>query len=271
MFLLTALLLHDAGYKPNQAKLLPLISIVCMFWCGAVWSQDAPADLRLGSNAPSIHTTFDGRNEQTGRYRVLLKNVSSHAVTGYSLGTSGDSRAGGSFTDSIRGQAAIVPGGILPLNDWGKGSFFVQSVLFDDGSYEGDPKKAVILAARRMGRLIQWEEIKPRIDQIVATDGPDYYKIELIRTELINLAEDPEPAMMDRLKKMYPTVPLRELSAVETMDWLQGGLKSIKRDVTKSVDDYEQRLETHSTNSETITQWWSRIKPFLDPYDPDNK
>ncbi|MGA2967150.1 MAG: hypothetical protein ABSD64_13135 [Terriglobales bacterium] len=267
MFRFLALLLHDAGSKTNRAKLLPLFAVVCLLWCGSVCAQDAPAGLRLGSHAPSIQVIFGGLDQNSGMYRVLLKNLSSHVAT--------DVSAGG-FPVKGQGQGRAVdgpikPGGTITLSmpPSEQNGLLVDAALFDDGSYEGSLKWASFMAATKVGRWTEWEQIKPCVDEIIAMDASDESKLEMIREAVPKLPEDFKLAM-ERLKKTYPALPMTDPFA---LDSLRSALHTAKVSLIATLDD-QKFLDKSPSQTETLAQWWaSNVKNAsrTDPYNSPNK
>jgi hypothetical protein len=232
--------------KTSRVKSTLLSVVVCMFWCAPAWSQDAPAGIRIESEAPSIHVSFGGpQPDHDDWYQVRMQNQSPHIVTEISDGVSA---IGSAWNVSL-----ITPGGAI-LRENNKGNYMLQAVLFDNGSYQGDQKIAAEMAALRVGEMIQWERVKRLVDEIVATNDSDETKLERMRAEVEKLPVTVEPAMIERLKSTYPSLPVIEKFS---RDNLFNGLGDVRHSFIVGVELYQKNPGAHKS----VAAWWANVAP----------
>jgi hypothetical protein len=258
MFRLFAFRLRVLRSSADWLKVLLIPATICVLCCGSAWSQEQPANLQLASEAPSIRIVFDGQAPAVGWYRASLRNESSHVVTDICVGYAPESS---NAVNSFK----IPAGGTFPLMVTAQNAVLLQAVLYDDGSYEGEPKQAAMMAAMRVGKLLLWNQVKPRIDEIVARDASDESKLELIQAEVSSLPENPEPSAVDMLKAAYPKVPLVEPVA---LGWLTSGFTGMKAAWTNAVSAYGNLFAQNPRAHEPLAEWWSRIEKEYDPSAP---
>ncbi|MFI5114505.1 MAG: hypothetical protein ACHP7J_05110 [Terriglobales bacterium] len=263
MFRLLAVQLHDYGCKVKRVKLQALLAVVCICWCWPVLAQEAPANLPLESQAPSIHIVFDGQCTEAGTCRVLLKNVSSHAATDF-LSSIVPTETVPVKDNAVNGP--IPAGGTFSFEASEQYGLLIQAVIFDDGSYEGDRKQATYMAATRVGRWTQWERNRQRIDEIMAMDASDDYKLAMLREEVPKVPEDFELAS-HRFRKSYPTLSMSDPS---TVDWLKGAMVSEKKVFIDTLGQHVKFLEQHPSREETLAQWWAKVEQVASDADPYN-
>ncbi len=237
-------------------KLLPSSVALSMLWCALVWAQDAPADLRLRSNVPSIHVAFEGQDQNAKAYRLLLTNTSWHAATDIYVVTFKD----GQWRSSAN-YGLIKPVGTKSLSvSTQQNDCLVGAALFDDGSYEGDMKQAVLMAAAKVGRWSEWERIKQQLDQIIAMDASDESKLEMIREQVPKVPEDFDTAKQ-RLARAYPTLPTNDSFA---LDSLRSALRERKQWVVLDLQA--------PPKGQTFAQWlayYVKLESLSDPFNSD--
>jgi hypothetical protein len=91
---------------------------------------------------------------------------------------------------SLEGDAAISP----------------KSVLFADGSYEGDVVSAAEMAGQRKGNQIQMSRLlQLLIDQPVTRNADE--TIGLLKEKINGLRIDVDPAVIDELQSQFPALP----------------------------------------------------------------
>jgi hypothetical protein len=180
----------------------------------------APA-LSVASRVKSVEVvSFEGewtpRAERHGA-RLVLRNVSAKNVVGLELTTdvlkSSESgfaadaliKAGATYDTEVGSGREIFPRPAPPppLPLWAA----VTTVLFDDGTYEGDPSTAAELTASHRGRLIQLARILEIMRETLGGKLDEADAVARLRARVQGLRVDVEPSVLDELAAKFPEVP----------------------------------------------------------------
>ena len=159
-----------------------------------------------------------------GAYVLTLKNNSSKAANGLSVGTSPTSRHDVDYTIGDRllstGEVTEVDVPISGSQDSAQTpSVYVFAVLFVDGSVDGDPKVASENKHRRLGIKIQLQRISHYLDSAMESAGADSLSLESLKSQISSLPETPETGQ--------PGV-------------VRSGLHSGKQSVLRQIEQLEQ-------------------------------
>ena len=198
---------------------------------------------------------------------VLLRNTSSHAAT-YFLSSIVPTETMSVKDTFVNGP--IPAGSTFPFKAGEEYGLLIQAVIFDDGSYQGDRKQATYLAATEVGRWTQWELDKPHIDEIMALDASDDYKMAKLLEEVPRIPEDFTLASR-RFKEIYPTLSLSDPSQV---NWLKGAMGVEKKTFIDALEQYVKLSEQNPSLKEPLAQWWALVvrgASNSDPYSPIQK
>ena len=220
------------------------------------------------SKAPSVQIEIIG--EDRVFYQVALHNLSRQAVTALSVDMPRKDGAGGGGKFSTGSRDLIAPGatyefpfGIPHSGKMVNGSFVedplpptlvLETVLFRDGSYEGDVPAASRLAAHRIGLEIQDQRINHLIEGILAdTMSGDEAKVARIRSEVAQLTEDPDSRMVETLQSQFPNLRDQDLQTAKGL--LHAGLHDGKGSVTFGLKEFERTKA--NVRGLTLAKWWS--------------
>ena len=118
----------------------------------------------------------------------------------------------------------------------------LQTVLFDDGSYEGDAGSAAEMAAEECGADLQRLRIKRLAEPILRQDGlDDKSKIERIRAAIRQLSSVPDPETIAQFHDRYPAFSRADLTKAEPhLSPAMGGEKEL-------MDQTELKFSSRST------------------------
>ena len=160
-------------------------------------------------------------------YYLWLKNKSDKNVVAYeiSTGRGGTQRGEGNYG---RGGPALAAGAIgrllLHHSEIGDDGIAIRLAVFDDGTFEGDSKKATQYLAKAEGVRIQSPSVLRRIEETMQVDDSD------LRTAFVKLESElwliPEaldkPSSIQYLKTKFPAEDEKSLSALYEV--FKGGL-----------------------------------------------
>ena len=226
-----------------------------------------PAGLPTLNEVPSIQPTILSKDREA--YKIALRNLSSLAVTAFLVETTFDHNS--NYSESNDRGSLIAPGashefllfcntsasatssGMAP--DPAPCAFIVKAALFADGSYEGDASAAAILATRPIATQFQRRRVRELIDSILADLSlDDTSRLAHIRSELTELSEKPEPAILEQIRLRFPGLPSTAWGSVEAS--VQSSFATEKQITLRALKDFEN-LPKQGPSSRSLTQWWS--------------
>ena len=86
---------------------------------------------------------------QSGGYELIMRNVSSKNINGYSVGFDKGASVTSDLTSTYK--PIIAPGEDFKLRIPATSAVIIKHVVFDDNSFDGDPQMAAQLQGRRLG------------------------------------------------------------------------------------------------------------------------
>lgn len=224
------------------------------------------------SDAPSVQLEYAPFDRTFGT--LTLHNLSSKAVNAFRVGSSEETESGDGMEEDKGGlpvliapdssyQARIgVPHSGKPVN----GTFvedpqpqylILQSVLFADGSYEGDARFAAEMAACEFGAKVQRLRIKRSAEPILADDSlDDGSKIDRIRAEIQQLSASPDAETFAQFHAQYPAFPEDALTKAESH------IGRAMMNENESMDHLIQENEPLILKYRpllTLARWWTLI------------
>jgi len=157
-----------------------------------------------------------------------------------------------SHTETIEGglKPLMLPGAIFKMSVGGIGdlppetsrpTLVIVTVLFDDGSYEGDVVAAAEIAARSKGRQIQSSRCLQLLLGIPDQPAQETIKaIQEVKAAVERLRIDVDPTLVEELQSQFPLLPKakgKAWLAEKTMDGLKGG----RRHALYLLNELEQK------------------------------
>ena len=239
--------------------------------------SDSPYRPLTHSDAPSVLIDYTPVDREGGM--ITLRNLSGKAVDAFRIGrfqeegSQEESSIGSYKSDGF--SSVIAPGashrmhiGIPHSGKMVNGMFVeapkpqymvLQSVLFADGSYEGDEQTAAKMAAKVFGAQVQLVRIERVVGPILAEKGPDdVAKIGRIRTAIQHLSTQDGPETVAQFRSQYANFPAAMLTHAES------NIASAMKEEDESVDSAFQEnassfFQQHHRSSFTLAQWWAMI------------
>jgi hypothetical protein len=217
------------------------------------------------SKASSVRIEIVGEDRTS--YKVTARNMSAKTVAALQIETCEDSSSTGrteSGSDLIapgetyRFQVSIPHGrtlsnGVMKENPMPL-FLSLETVVFRDGSYEGEVQGAAEYAARAKGIEVQRKRADAIVEPILAdTQLDDNSKTARIRSEVDRLTVEPDTQSIDSVRSGFPGLPDQALDSVRF--GLRVGLNSGKQAVTFGLVDFE-RNKAYIRNL-TLKSWWS--------------
>jgi hypothetical protein len=237
--------------------------------------SDSPYNPLTHSDAPSVQIEFTPVDREHGT--LTLTNLSNKAVDAFRIE---NFQAAGAEEESSLGSyksngwpSVIAPGashqipiGVPHSGKSVNGRFVedptpqytvLQSVLFADGSYEGDSQTTAEMAARVFGAQVQHSRIERLVEPILADDDlDDAAKIERIRTANQQLSTNPDSEAVAQFHAQYPAFSEEELTEAEPN--IGQAMKSEIETMDHLIQQNEPILQQNRARL-TLAQWWKTV------------
>jgi hypothetical protein len=238
------------------------------------------------NKADSIEVVgIEANNSTLPSYRLSLRNRSSKNLVALQIDVHvGDEKrlisqpmgkeghplikAGAIFQTNVPGvkQATMTRQGYMPDSPQGQ-TILIGTAVFDDGTFEGDPRMAAHIRARVMGQKIQLTDVLSLLDNTVESSGADTSTLGRLRQQASSLKEDVEMTVVDELLRGISNVESSERSALRVS--FQVTLHSIKKQLLDAIDRFEKDQNASpdknnfktwlNTTREQYKQWLSRL------------
>ncbi len=203
-------------------------------------------------------------------YQMWLKNKTEKNIVAYEISTG---RGGTGQRGYGRGGSALAAGATVRLllhpSEIGDDGIAIGLVVFDDGTFEGDSKRATQYLAKAEGVRIQSPSVLRRIEETMQVDDSD------LRTAFVKLESElwliPEaldkPSSIQYLKTKFPAEDEKSLSALYEV--FKGGLYDGRNialsslgETLRTVQPLEERSQ-YASAVETIRKTLEQLKePF---------
>ena len=164
-------------------------------------------------------------------------------------------RATNEFNVSAARQSQKTSEGYRPESQPNQ-EIVITSVVFENGSFEGDARTAARFTAFVTGRKIQIEKLIALMDATSNSTAGVPAALEQLKTEAELLGTDAEPPALDHLRKSF-----LELSSGESAELKMSvdvALQAIKSDFIQRVKEFEKR--NAQPNDRRFRTWLSRVR-----------
>jgi hypothetical protein len=238
-----------------------------------MWSSPPPVVNKTDSLAVSgieaVHSTLPS-------YKVTLQNLSGKnvAALGVEVHVNGHRRIS-SMRQGDDGKAVIEAGATYKLymaaanNAQMRGAGYtpetppnqeivITTVVFDDGSYEGDAETAASFRAFQVGRKIQVARLVALLQQASdSTDRNGATALESLRTQVASLDNEADAAAVNELRREFPA--FNQPGKRDIKSAVEIALNGVKTDFLKEIQKYE-RESAESTDVSNYREWLSARK-----------
>jgi hypothetical protein len=176
-------------------------------------------------------------------YQLTLKNTSGKKIISYRTGSGAVSIGGGPPASSVgimSDDELVVR--YLPLETVDSGRLKISSVVFEDGSFEGDAVEAAIVLAEREGFKIQSPSVLERV-QAALMSGNENLVTESLKLEagLWTIPEAIDKASaVERLKTKYPEYDDKLIGIL--YESLKGGLYNARNYALVRLGELKRRV-----------------------------
>jgi len=211
------------------------------------WSVGPP---QITNKTQSL--TVDSFSEARPAYTLKVRNVSHKAINAiHSYGLENDRKQGGSGSSAT----PLIPAGRifviqqrfalseerLKTNEQSeptKREIVIAAIVFDDGTFEGEPDQAAEMAANMTGDRIQLLRINSLVDAVSDSALRDPEQFKKLKSDIAKLSEEVDPAVTNELMLRFSTAS-EDTRNRRIKDEIANGLRSTKIHVLREIDKLE--------------------------------
>jgi len=134
----------------------------------------------------------------------------------------------------------------------------ITTVVFDDGSYEGDAETAASFRAFQVGRKAQVARLVALLRQASdSTDRDGATTLESLKAQVASLSNEAEAAAVNDLRREFPTFNRNGKTDIKAS--VEIALNGVKTDFLKEIQKYE-RESAESANESNYRAWLNARK-----------
>ena len=249
----TILALKEFGVEPFQIKVIRVAPLVP----GLPTIVNHTKSLEVVGIEPGISTlptyklTFRNLSDKSvGAVRLNVEEGGRNTLTGMPQGKDGQPliKAGALFElDQLwPTRARTTPAGYAPVPSNAQ-KIVITSLVFADGTYEGDAEPAAEFRGFVAGRKTELERIVPVLENTLAGD----VSAKSLRADLSALSYDVNPSDVAELAIAFPDIKR------ERLQWLiEASVHLVRRELLAEVERFEQR----GYRKESFRSWLTHTK-----------
>jgi hypothetical protein len=214
------------------------------------WSV-GPPQVTNKTQALSVESVSEARPT----YTLKVRNVSHKAINAiHSYGIENDRKQGGS---GFSATPLIPAGSIFVLQERfalteerlktkaqelepTKRVIVIAAIVFDDGTFEGEPDKAAEMAANMAGDRIQLLRINRLVDELSGAALRDAEQLKKLKGDIAALSEEVDPAIANELMLRFSTAS-EDTRNRRIKEEVAYGLRSTKNHVLREIETLESQ------------------------------
>jgi hypothetical protein len=206
-------------------------------------------------------------------YRLSLRNLSDKPVLALEVNSySGDQMLFLTWPQGTWDSPLIEPGGAceVGMTSQGRGeattygyvpeqstSIEINTVVFEDGSYEGAPYLAAVTRGQMMGSKAQLGRILPLLQAALeSTDGARVSALLDVKERVLAISEEVETARLKELEGQFPNLNVNEKENLP--NFIKFGLHYVKTTLVKEIDAFEKG--GRQINGSLVREWLVKTK-----------
>jgi hypothetical protein len=129
----------------------------------------------------------------------------------------------------------------------------IEALVFEDGTYDGDPARAMMMEAERIGRERQFRRIATQVEEeLNSSGGRDW--IGDLHARVSALTVEPEPEMVHSLQSRFGATGTPE---EQVKSDIAGGLGTEKLIVLNNLKIYEMVSSKRGQPIVSLQTWWA--------------
>src|SRR5215471_18379054 len=237
------------------------------------WSIGPPEIL---NQTQALHV--EATTENRPAYFVSVRNVSTKTITAIQwYGVANNRRLGGA---GQRGARLIPAGKLFQLyqrfvsNDQGTAApsksdlptqrqIVIAAVLFEDGTFEGEPDAAAAMAAQWTGESLQLSRLMQLLKSASAnTDGDQTTRLTKLKADITAMNTEFDPALAAKLLTHFPGVSEDIRQRRITIEF-KAGLMFAKDNLLHEIQRFEFQ-QAHASDAKDLSTW---LKEMITKYE----
>ncbi len=202
------------------------------------------------------------------RYKMTLHNLSDKSISALSIRIMGQGRArrmgmpqggygepliksqdSGGLNVSLAINAEVTAGGYQPSLPPAQ-QIVVESLIFADGSFEGETKPAAMFLGFVAGRRTELKRILPLLDNALSSTDA-FTASDTLRSQLGSLSYEPDETEVASLVAAFPTLDKRELRIS-----VEAAIHRLRKDLL----DQLERLQKSESSAPDFSAWLVRTR-----------
>jgi hypothetical protein len=217
--------------------------------------------------------TVEGTTEQRPAYIVRLHNVSAKTITAIKWYGAVDNREQGGAGQ--RGARLIPPGKLFQAyqrfasgdeSSAGQSNselparrqIVIAAVLFEDGSFEGEPDTAAGMAAQWTGESLQLARLMQLLRNVLVNgDGDQTTRLTKLKADITALNVDVDPAVTTNLLIHFPGVSEDMRQRRITLEF-KAGLMFAKDNLLREIQRFEFQ-QKHAPDAKDLSAWLTEM------------
>lgn len=199
----------------------------------------------------------DSVSEARPAYTLKVRNVSHKAINAIrSYGIENDRKQGGSGSSAtplipagrifvIQQRFALSEERSKTTAESGptKREIVIAAIVFDDGSFEGEPDLAAEMAANMAGDRIQLLRINRLVTGLSDSELRDPEQLKKLKNDIAALSEEVNPAVTNELMLRFSTAS-EDVRNRRIKEEVANGLRSTKNQVLREIEKQESRRDS---------------------------
>lgn len=240
-----------------------------------VEEQPLAANAEIENTLKSVEVVSFTPVPASSWYRLSLRNLTRKSIIALEIYESEQGRRGSGSQMSMQstpGRPVIAPGAVYETQVSVSGSrvrmtpqgfvpdpppsltFVIGTLVFDDGTYEGEAEVAANIEARQLGQRLQIKRVLSLLGEITDAQEQDAIALEKLKTQASALRIDVDAATVNELLTRYPSLS-EEYQKKRLMAEIMNGFRNGREEVLHRIVEFEQAAGRVGFNT-----WLSRIK-----------
>lgn len=197
----------------------------------------------------------DSMSEARPVYTLKVRNVSHKAINAIQYyGIENDRKQGGSGSSA----APLIPAGRIFMIQQRfdlteerlqtkpqaiTREIVIAAVVFDDGSFEGEPDVAAEMAADMVGNRIQLTRVILLLRKVAARPVVGSDQLRMLQKDIAALSEDFDSGVAEELNERF-AMASEDMRTRRIKEEIRNGMRSLKSHVLREIEKFDLRSQT---------------------------
>lgn len=119
----------------------------------------------------------------------------------------------------------------------------IAAVVFDDGSFEGEPDVAAEMAADMVGNRIQLTRVILLLRKVAARPVVGSDQLRMLQKDIAALSEDFDSGVAEELNERF-AMASEDMRTRRIKEEIRNGMRSLKSHVLREIEKFDLRSQT---------------------------